>query len=134
MRGKTKALSVEPSLRVYRGTVFAFGPGKAALLEEIERTGSISDAAKAMEMSYMKAWKLVQSLDRVFPEPLIEKRRGGHTRGGATLSATGRRVLALYREMEAASRKATLGPAKRLGVLLKGKRVRTRAATGSRVG
>lgn len=115
----TPAFSVEPSLRIYRGRMFAFGPGKAALLEEIDRTGSISEAAKAMEMSYMKAWKLLQSLDRAFPQPLIEKRRGGHTRGGAALSAAGREVLALYREMEAASKAATADGAQRLSRLLK---------------
>ena len=62
MPAKATPLTIVPSIRVYHGRVFAFGPGKAALLEQIGRTGSISEAAKAMEMSYMKAWKLVKSM------------------------------------------------------------------------
>ena len=119
MPAKKPEFTAEPSLRIYRGRTFAFGPGKAALLEGIDRTGSISEAAKAMEMSYMKAWKLVQSLERAFPEPLIQKRRGGNTRGGATLSKTGRAVLAVYREMERASKSATVAPLRKLSRLVK---------------
>jgi molybdate transport system regulatory protein len=77
-----------------------FGPGKAELLEHIAKTGSITQAAKAMGMSYMRAWSLVKSLERGFAEPLVLKLRGGHTRGGAELSQTGREVLRLYRELE----------------------------------
>lgn len=97
------ALSVEPRLRLNAGRGFAFGPGKAELLEHIERTGSISEAAKAMEMSYMRAWTLVKSLDATFAEPLVIKTRGGSERGGARLSDTGRAVLAAYRAIETAS-------------------------------
>lgn len=113
------ALSVTTGIRVYHGSRFAFGPGRAALLEEIDRTGSIGAAAKAMGMSYMKAWKLVQGMDRGFTEPLVRKTRGGTARGGATLSPTGRKVLALYREMETAT-EAALRPARaRFGRLAK---------------
>ncbi len=114
-----KVISVVPRLRLYRGRSFAFGPGKADLLEHIARTGSISEAAKAMEMSYMKAWTLVKSLERGFTEPLVIKSRGGHARGGAVLSDTGRKVLAVYREMEAASREATQDFSARFNGLLK---------------
>lgn len=106
MPAKTAALSIEPKIRINYGRKFAFGPGKAELLEHIERTGSISEAAKAMEMSYMKAWTLVKSLDKSFSEPLVLKTRGGSAQGGAKLSGTGQRVLALYREMEKASQVA----------------------------
>jgi molybdate transport system regulatory protein len=88
-------------------------------LEHIDRTGSISEAAKAMEMSYMTAWKMVRSLERVFAEPLVHKSRGGSARGGAVLSETGRRVLSLYREMEAASKDAIQDASERLSRLLK---------------
>ena len=100
---KPQKFSIESRIRFNYGHRVAFGPGKADMLEQIERTGSISEAAKAMEMSYMRAWTMVKSLDRGFAEPLVVKIRGGSARGGATLSETGRRVLALYREMEAAS-------------------------------
>ncbi len=119
MPGKPASFSIDPRLRINFGRRFAFGPGKAELLEHIERTGSISEAAKAMGMSYMRAWTLVKSLDRGFAEPLVIKSRGGSTRGGATLSVTGRRVLCLYREMETASKAAVHAAGKKLNRLLK---------------
>lgn len=116
---KGNAFSIEPRIRINCGRRFAFGPGKAELLEHIDRTGSISEAARAMEMSYMRAWTIVKSLDRGFGEPLVNKSRGGSARGGATLSETGRRVLSLYREMEAACKTATGDAGGRLNRLLK---------------
>ncbi len=119
MSTKPSPLTLVPSLRVFRGRAFVFGPGKAALLEHIGRTGSISEAAKAMEMSYMKAWKLVKSMERGFAEPLVHKTRGGYARGGATISPTGRKVLALYRTMESASQAAIRRSTPRFTRLLK---------------
>jgi molybdate transport system regulatory protein len=119
MPSKPFSLSIDPRLRINCGRRLAFGPGKAELLEHIDRTGSIREAAKAMGMSYMRAWTLVKSLDRGFAEPLVNKSRGGSTRGGATLSKTGRRVLSLYREMETASRAVIRATGKRLNRLLK---------------
>jgi len=119
MPAKATPLTIVPSIRVYHGRVFAFGPGKAALLEQIGRTGSISEAAKAMEMSYMKAWKLVKSMERGFAEPLVRKTRGGSARGGATISPTGQKVLALYREMESTSQAAVRRAGSCLNRLLK---------------
>lgn len=118
MPAKENAFSVEPRIRINCGRRFAFGPGKADLLEQIKRTGSISEAAKAMEMSYMRAWTLVKSLDRGFAEPLVMKIRGGSARGGATLSKTGLQVLALYREMEKAGRTSLQASAAKLERLL----------------
>jgi molybdate transport system regulatory protein len=93
-------LIIEAKIRMNAGRAFAFGPGKADLLARIEATGSISEAAKTMEMSYMRAWQIVKSLEKSFSEPLVLKARGGKTKGGATLSETGREVLRLYREIE----------------------------------
>lgn len=118
MPAKVKVFSVEPRVRINYGRNLAIGPGKVDLLEHIDRTGSISEAAKAMGMSYMRAWTLVKSLDRGFAEPLVNKRRGGSARGGATLSKTGRRVVALYREIEAASKTAAYAASERLKELL----------------
>ena len=106
-KSPSNAVVIEPRFRINAGRRFAFGPGKAELLGHIDRTGSISAAAKAMDMSYMRAWTLVKSLDRGFAEPLVLKTRGGSAKGGATLSDTGRKVLALYREMEKAGMAAT---------------------------
>ena len=78
----------------------ALGPGKMDLLEGIRETGSISAAGKKMEMSYRRAWLLVDELNGFFREPLVSTAKGGHEGGGATLTALGEEVLARYREME----------------------------------
>lgn len=77
-----------------------FGPGKAALLDLIRTEGSISRAAKAMGMSYKRAWSLVEEMNAMFAEPLVHSTRGGAEGGGATLTATGTTVLAEFRALE----------------------------------
>ena len=89
-----------PRLRIVSRREIAFGPGKADLLARVAATGSISDAAKEMKMSYMRAWSLIQTMNRSFRQPLIATARGGNRRGGAELTATGNAVLRLYRRME----------------------------------
>lgn len=76
------------------------GPGRADLLELIDKTGSISAAGKAMGMSYKRAWGLVQALNAGFGAPLVETARGGAAQGGAELTPSGRQVLAHYRAMQ----------------------------------
>jgi molybdate transport system regulatory protein len=99
--------TIEPRFRINCGRRFAFGPGKAALLENIRKTGSIAEAAKMMDMSYMRAWMLVKSMNSGLPLPLVETVRGGRQRGGAKLTKPGGRILRLYREIEAKSMAAT---------------------------
>lgn len=82
------------------------GPGRADILELIEKTGSISAAGKAMGMSYKRAWQLVQALNAGFGAPLVETARGGREQGGAVLTALGSAVLARYRHMQAATEAA----------------------------
>ena len=92
--------------RLYRGTEIALGPGKAELIRAIQTTGSIRRAATQLEMSYARAWLLVQTMNNCFTTPLILTRRGGNLHGAATLSATGARVLRLYDEIQTAGARA----------------------------
>ena len=78
------------------------GPGKAALLESVRETGSISAAARAMGMDYKRAWLLVDSLNRAFDTPVVERTTGGPRGGGASLTAFGEDLLARYRRLEGA--------------------------------
>lgn len=98
---ETAKPSIRPRLRIVAGKDIAFGPGKADLLEALEKTGSITKAAAQMGMSYMRAWTLVRTMNQSFRKPLVDAVRGG-TRGGggARLTVTGRQVLALYRRMD----------------------------------
>ena len=83
------------------------GPGKAELLEHLHATGSISVAAKSMGLSYMRAWKLIQTMNECFKEPLVISLRGGKVKGGAMLTPQGEKILALYKQMESESAAAT---------------------------
>ena len=82
------------------------GYGKVELLERIDATGSISAAGRQMQMSYKRAWLLVEEMNAAFAEPLVKSARGGASGGGAALTETGRRVLGLYRALEARAAQA----------------------------
>jgi molybdate transport system regulatory protein len=79
------------------------GPGKAALLDSVRATGSIAAAARAMGMDYKRAWLLVDSLNRAFGAPVVERTAGGPRGGGAVLTVLGEDLLARYRRLEAAA-------------------------------
>lgn len=83
------------------GDAFAMGPGKADLLDAIARHGSISGGGRALDMSYRRAWLLVDEMNRCFSAPLVETLRGGGRERGARLTETGQMVLAQYRALEA---------------------------------
>src|SRR5579862_4039478 len=100
-RGAKEVNVLFPRFRVMHRGEAALGPGKADLLSLINETGSLINASKTMNMSYMRAWKLIKTMNVCFKEPVVELRRGGKTGGGAVLTPTGQRVLALYRQFEA---------------------------------
>jgi molybdate transport system regulatory protein len=99
--------------RIYLGKEIALGPGKAELLRHIAETGSISEAARRMEMSYNRAWLLVRTMNRCFKKPLVLATRGGDHHGGAELTAFGKQVLTHYQRLESkfiAATRQPLGP------------------------
>ncbi|MDJ1472625.1 winged helix-turn-helix domain-containing protein [Xanthocytophaga flava] len=75
------------------------GIGRMELLEHIQRTGSISQAAKAMQMSYKRAWELVSSMNTQASKPLVITQTGGEKGGGAIVSEEGEKYLAFYKEL-----------------------------------
>jgi molybdate transport system regulatory protein len=79
----------------------AVGPGKITLLEAIRATGSIAAAARQMDMSYRRAWLLVDDMNRLFREPVVVAATGGRKGGGATLSPFGESLVADYRAIQA---------------------------------
>jgi molybdate transport system regulatory protein len=80
----------------------SLGPGKIALLEWIERTGSLSAAGRSLGMSYRRAWLLLHSVNDSFTEPAVTFSVGGKDGGGAQLTPFGRKLIASYRSFEAA--------------------------------
>ena len=104
---RAPGLRIRP--RIYRGADIALGPGKIEQLEAIEQTGSIARAARQVDMSYMRAWTLVKTMNACFEPPLVRVARGGARGGSAQLTRNGREVVALYRLLVHESERAT-GP------------------------
>lgn len=87
--------------QIFCGDEPAIGPGKADLLEAIDREGSISAAGRSMGMSYRRTWMLVDALNRCWQERVVETVAGGSHDKGARLTDFGRELLVSYRDLEA---------------------------------
>ena len=107
------------TLRLHAGDDIAIGPGKADLLDAIARTGSIAAAARAMGLSYRRAWVMTETMNRSFATPLVAASKGGGGGGGTVLTPEGAAVLAGYRAMVAAAAVAAAPEAERLMALLR---------------
>ena len=101
------------TLRVLGKRRPAIGPGKAELIERIASTGSISAAARAMGMSYRRAWQLVEALNQDFRERVVTTAAGGARGGGARVTAFGLRLVTEFRNMEEKASAAIAGDLKR---------------------
>jgi molybdate transport system regulatory protein len=88
------------TLRILGGRTPAIGPGKAELIERIAASGSISAAARAMGMSYRRAWQLVEALNKDFRERVVTTAAGGARGGGARVTPFGLKLVAEFRSME----------------------------------
>ncbi len=96
------------------------GPGKIALLEAIDREGSISAAGRATGMSYKRAWDLVDATNKLLGVLVVEAAPGGYRGGGATLTDAGRNLVADYRAIERAAQRAAEPRLEALARRLKG--------------
>ncbi len=102
------------SIRVDLGPDHRLGPGKVRLLEAIAEHGSIAAGARALGMSYRRAWMLVEAMNRGFGAALVESQAGGRAGGGARLSELGTEVVAAYRAVERAAEEAAAPALRRL--------------------
>ena len=84
-------------------TELAIGPGKVALLEAIEETGSITSSARKLGMSYRRAWLLVEATNNCLVRPAVETAAGGQRGGGSTLTPVGVELVRRYRALERAT-------------------------------
>ncbi|AKM32531.2 hypothetical protein AB870_05015 [Pandoraea faecigallinarum] len=83
-------------MRIRDGETPVFGPGRLTLLRAIDATGSISAAARRMNMSYRRAWLLVEAMNHEFREPLVMRHIGGVSGGGAQLTPFAQNLVAHY--------------------------------------
>jgi molybdate transport system regulatory protein len=100
-------------LRVRLCSFAALGPGKADLLDAVDRCGSITAAAKDQGMSYRRAWLLIDELNRALKAPVLET-----SVSGAIVTQMGRDVLELYRRIEAKAALAVADELAQLGELI----------------
>ena len=89
-----------PRIRVVSDSQIALGPGKVDLLEKIERSGSISKAARELGLSYRRAWTLVDTMNKSFKSYLVQGSAGGGKGGGSLLTPLGKKITTSYRAME----------------------------------
>lgn len=92
LRGK---LEVDTELGTFLGDT------RIRLLEAVDKHGSITQAAKAVPLSYKAAWDAIDAMNNLADQPLVIRSAGGRHGGGTALTEHGRKVVALYRALEA---------------------------------
>lgn len=103
---RTRMTSPRLTLRIELPNGSRLGPGKVALLESIGQRRSIAAAARDHDMSYRRAWLLIDDLNRAFTETVVETYPGRSQGAGAALTAFGARLVALFRATERRCAKA----------------------------
>ncbi len=87
-------------MRIQQAGTIALGPGKVSLLEAVREHGSISAAARSLNMSYRRAWLLMDELNRSLKSPATVSEHGGQSGGGSVLTPVGEEIIRLYRDIE----------------------------------
>ena len=108
------------------------GPGKIELLENIVSQGSLAAAARAMQMSYKRAWELLAATNEIFNEPVAVSLPGRNTEGSTQLTPFGERVIALYRSVERRAAQATTAATRELSAASRSARPAARSPTRKR--
>jgi molybdate transport system regulatory protein len=93
-------MSLKIKIRIDFDDSHAVGPGKIALLERMRDCGSLSQAARELDMSYRRAWQLLDSLNTSFNEPVIVTSIGGKGGGGSEITKLGLALIDAYRALE----------------------------------
>jgi molybdate transport system regulatory protein len=97
---------VHIKIRIPHQGLYAFGPGKASLLEAIDQCHSIAAAGRGLGLSYTKTRRMLDELNRSFQQPMVESVRGGAHGGGARVTPAGMALLAAFRAMERKAQEA----------------------------
>jgi molybdate transport system regulatory protein len=106
-------------IKIYFGKRGQIGPGKIRLLQSIAERRSITAAARAMEMSYRRAWLLVDQMNKTFGQPVFQTHTGGNARGGAQLTPLGEEIVARYLELSEQAQSRSEGKLAELAALIR---------------
>lgn len=94
-----KKFRITGMLRIESEDERFFGPGRLQLLENIMATGSISQAAKRMQMSYKKAWDMVNSMNQNTTKPIVSTQTGGEKGGGTIVTEEGKQLISAFKKL-----------------------------------
>ncbi len=100
-----KKIQVKSRIWIEGANGMLIGNGKLALLEKVIETGSINAASKELDMSYKKAWKIIESMNKAFGKPLVKTETGGKKGGGTIITAEGEELIKLFRKLDKKCRK-----------------------------
>ncbi len=93
-------IEIDCHISVRNDGVRFLGATQTELIREIKQTGSLSGAAKKLKISYQHAWTMIAEMNRIAPQPIVSKQRGGANGGGACVSEYGERILLEYQIIE----------------------------------
>ena len=110
---------ISMALKLDVPTLGGLGPGKIRLLELIDEHGSISAAGRSIDMSYRRAWDIVDSLNRMAAQPVVASQPGGANGGGARLTPTGQELVRCYRSLQRKAQRAVDGELRQLDRLFR---------------
>jgi molybdate transport system regulatory protein len=115
MKQTKQTVTLEGSLWFSKDQDRFLGGDRIALLEKIGKLGSITQAAKAVGVSYKTAWEIVNQINNLAAEPLVDRTTGGKGGGGASLTTAGREVIERFRIVQEEHRKFLKSLDERLG-------------------
>lgn len=113
--GKAQTVELDGSLWFNRAESKFLGGDRIALLEKVDELGSITQAAKAVGISYKTAWEMVNQINNLAAAPLVDRATGGKGGGGASLTTAGREVIEQFRIVQEEHRKFLKNLDQRLG-------------------
>ncbi len=94
--------SIKIKFWIEKNGVSILGPGRLAILESIDRTGSLTEATKECNISFRKGWKLITEINEQLEQPVIISERGGTGGGGKTaLTEYGKKLISQYKNIQA---------------------------------
>ncbi|MHA1126450.1 MAG: winged helix-turn-helix domain-containing protein [Candidatus Heimdallarchaeota archaeon] len=107
----TSNFSVQVKIWLEKGSKSILGPGRMAILEAIERTGSLTSATEECQISFRKAWKLINEINELLDQPVVKSERGGKGGGGNTvLTDYGKKLVRQYKFIQEKITELTMDP------------------------
>ncbi|MCL1861335.1 MAG: TOBE domain-containing protein [Proteobacteria bacterium] len=97
---KLPKMEVHGRFWIERGPRAFLGRGRVDLLEKVNASNSIAEAARQLGMSYKTAWDMINAMNNLADQPLVVRVKGGRQGGGTVLTDYGQQVIANYRAME----------------------------------